>query len=101
MQSERMPRYLWVSREERCVAHLPARISDLTASLADCARYVVSICFGVLVEGHCRMQRARVCGDLPFKLMTSLMVQAEDAKSGYALWYLPSYEKKEYCGLWR
>lgn len=73
-----MPRYLWVCREERCVAHLPARIGDLTASLTDCARDVVSICSGVSIEGHCRTQRARVCGDLPFKLMTSLMVKARD-----------------------
>ena len=56
-------------------AHLPAGICDLAASLANYAR-LESVCrllFGLRGK---KDAEARVCGDLPFKLMTSLMMKA-------------------------
>lgn len=56
-------------------AHLPARIGDLAASLANCARLksVFCCCLDKRVKDDAE---ARIGGDSPFKLMTSLMVKA-------------------------
>lgn len=57
------------------VAHLPTGISDLAASLADYAR-LESVCDSFLGRGVRKDAEARVGGDPPFKLMTSLIVKA-------------------------
>ena len=56
------------------IAHLPAGISDLAASLANCVQsQYVDWC---LDRGVKKDAEARNCGDSPFKLMTSLMMIA-------------------------
>ena len=67
-----MPRYVCERPKLQCNAHLPTGIRDLATSLAHCARWM-SVCWlnGGVTEGA----EARFM-DLPFKLMTSLMVKA-------------------------
>lgn len=72
------PPFVGIS-ERVCIAHLPARISDLAAGLANCARTIISMVFGIQGWEVCRLiVKARSCGDTPFKLITSLMVKTVD-----------------------